>query len=145
VRDVHPTGASFSRTFDGLDRVTRVSRMTTYAPFGTAPSSFDFDGTDKAIGLVAEGIDLAPLVDPTGLLQTLSLGGQIRDYAPDGTLTARGDGQDLAFDARGRLVTATDSAGVASWQYLFDAEGRRMAKIDLGLGQASTRTSYSGN
>ena len=45
----------------------------------------------------------------------------------------------------GRLVTATDSGGLASWKYLFDAEGRRMAKIDLGLGQASTRTSYSGN
>ena len=246
VREVHPTGASFSRTFDGLDRVTRVTRdsdglalarygyvgprllaadygngtgidmandagsgtltgagagydalgravdwtwdhastsnpiagwtqsfdpthrrtsvteshlgnrvvsmaydslgrMTSYAPFGAAPSSFEFDGADKTIGLVDEGIDLAPLVNPTGLLQTLSLGGQMRDYASDGTLTARGDGQDLAFDARGRLVTATDSGGLAAWQYLFDAEGRRMAKIDLGLGQASTRTSYSGN
>jgi RHS repeat-associated protein len=69
----------------------------------------------------------------------------MRDYASDGTLTARGDGQTLGFDARGRLVTATDSGGLASWKYLFDAEGRRMAKIDLGLGQASTRTSYSGN
>jgi YD repeat-containing protein len=69
----------------------------------------------------------------------------MRDYASDGTLTARGDGQTLGFDARGRLVTATDSGGLAAWQYLFDAEGRRMAKIDLGLGQASTRTSYSGN
>ena len=101
-------------------------------------------GTDKAAGLVDEGIDLAPVVNPTGLLQTLSLGGQARSYGPDGTVTARGNGQTLAFDARGRLVTATDTTGVASWKYLFDAEGRRMAKIDVGLGQASTRTSYSG-
>ena len=122
VRDVHPTGASFSRTFDGLDRVTRVTR--------------DSDGLALArYGYVGPRLLAADYGNGTGI--------DMANDAGSGTLTGAGAG----YDALGRAVDwtwdhASTSNPIAGWTQSFDPTHRRTSVTESHLGNRVVSMAY---
>ncbi|MDU9389393.1 sugar-binding protein [Pseudomonas sp. zfem002] len=102
--------------FDGLDNMTRV---ITQSPQATNRADYHYDNP----------VDPAQLTSITN--NTAAYPGTILlEYDDDGNLTRDEQGRQLTYDALGRLLTVSDSAGAQAGSYRYDPLDRLASLSD---------------
>ncbi len=134
-------------SFDAASRITGIAQQGNPANTNT----YGYDALDRLTNAVLPTSTFAFSYDPVGNRLSKSIGGNVDSYTyspagnrlsaitgtsgtrtyvhdPNGSITADG-ANSLAYDARGRLVSATSAAGTTSFQV--NALGQRVRKTSV--------------
>lgn len=132
----HDGGLGDNFAYDSLNRVVDVERMTPDVGMpdqGNEAQLFEWelDGANNWGEYAVDGVAAVPTLEPSGMNEYASFGGEAMAYDANGNMTSSGNWA-LVYDAFNRLISMDVTVGnvvVVSRTFAYDALGRR-TRID---------------